>query len=79
MISAALLFHLEAGLVKVDEIVTDDFELKDRGRAPESARQRRGIKSVIVPPAPDRPLACVGRPAADRPPPCHRFRVKAET
>jgi D-arabinitol dehydrogenase (NADP+) len=44
------LAYLETGQVKVDEIVTDDFELKDWGRALENAWQRRGIKSVMIPP-----------------------------
>lgn len=44
------LSYLESGLVKVDQIVTDDFELKDWGKALDNAWQRRGIKSVIIPP-----------------------------
>lgn len=44
------LAYLESGQVKVDQIVTDEFELKDWGRALENAWQRRGIKSVMIPP-----------------------------
>ncbi len=44
------LSYLQGGLVKVDQIVTDEFELKDWDRALENAWQRRGIKSVIIPP-----------------------------
>ena len=44
------LSYLESGRVKVSEIVSDEFALKDWNRALENAWQRRGIKSVLVPP-----------------------------
>jgi D-arabinitol dehydrogenase (NADP+) len=44
------LAYLEGGEVKVGEIVTDEFELKDWGRALDHARGRGGIKSVLIPP-----------------------------
>lgn len=44
------LSYLESGLVRVEEIVSDDFELKDWDKALENAWQRRGIKSVMIPP-----------------------------
>ncbi len=44
------LAYLESGQVKVGEIVSDEFELKDWGRALDNAWQRRGIKAVLVPP-----------------------------
>ena len=44
------LAYLESGQVKVAEIVSDEFELKDWDRALDNAWQRRGIKSVLVPP-----------------------------
>lgn len=44
------LAYLETGQVKVDEIVTHEFELKDWGKALEHSWQRQGIKSVIIPP-----------------------------
>ncbi|WP_419730271.1 zinc-dependent alcohol dehydrogenase family protein [Lichenicola sp.] len=44
------LAYLESGQVKVGEIVTDDFELKDWGAALDNAWARRGIKSVMIPP-----------------------------
>jgi len=34
----------------VDEIVSDEFELKDWGHALENAWQRRSIKAVLIPP-----------------------------
>lgn len=42
--------YLESGQVKVGEIVSDEFELKDWDRALDNAWQRRGIKSVLIPP-----------------------------
>jgi len=47
---ARALAYLESGEVKVGEIVTDEFELKDWDRALDTAWQRRGIKSVMFPP-----------------------------
>ncbi len=44
------LAYLESGLVKVDEIVSDEFALRDWDRALENAWKRRGIKSVMIPP-----------------------------
>ena len=44
------LAYLESGLVKVGEIVSDEFALKDWDRALENAWSRRGIKSVMIPP-----------------------------
>ncbi len=44
------LAYLETGQVKVDEIVSDEFELEHWDRALENAWQRRGIKSVLFPP-----------------------------
>ncbi len=44
------LAYLESGQVKVGEIVSDEFELKDWDRALDNAWQRRGIKAVLVPP-----------------------------
>ena len=48
--SGRALTCLETGQVRVDEIVSDEFELKHRDRALENAWQRRGIKSVLLPP-----------------------------
>ena len=44
------LSYLESGQVKVGEIVSDEFELKDWGRALEGAWQRRLIKAALFPP-----------------------------
>ncbi len=44
------LLYLESGQVKVGEIVSDEFALKDWGRALENGWERRGIKSVMIPP-----------------------------
>ncbi len=44
------LAYLESGQVKVADIVTDEFELKDWGRALDHAWKRQGIKSVMLPP-----------------------------
>ena len=44
------LAYLEGGLVKVGEIVSDEFALKDWDRALENGWKRRGIKSVMLPP-----------------------------
>ncbi len=44
------LAYLEGGLVKVGEIVSDEFALRDWERALENAWKRRGIKSVMIPP-----------------------------
>ena len=44
------LAYLESGQVKVGEIVSDEFALKDWDRALESAWSRRGIKAMLVPP-----------------------------
>lgn len=44
------LAYLASGKVKVDEVVSDEFELKDWSRALENAWQRRGIKAALVPP-----------------------------
>lgn len=44
------LAYLESGLVKVDEIVSDEFALKEWDRALENGWKRRGIKSVLIPP-----------------------------
>ena len=42
------LAYLESGRVKVDEIVSDEFALRDWERALENAWKRRGIKSVMI-------------------------------
>lgn len=44
------LAYLESGQVKVGEIVSDEFALKDWDRALETGWKRRGIKSVMIPP-----------------------------
>jgi D-arabinitol dehydrogenase (NADP+) len=44
------LAYLESDLVKVGEIVSDEFALKDWNRALENGWKRRGIKSVMIPP-----------------------------
>ena len=44
------LAYLESGQVRVGEIVSDEFALQDWGRVLDHAWQRRGIKSVLVPP-----------------------------
>ena len=44
------LAYLESGQVKVGEIVSDEFALKDWDRALDNAWQRRGIKSILIPP-----------------------------
>ncbi len=44
------LAYIESGLVKVSEIVSDEFALADWDRALEKAWSRRGIKSVMIPP-----------------------------
>ena len=46
------LAYLESGKVKVDEIVSDEFELKDWDRALDNAWHRRGIKAILIPPGP---------------------------
>ncbi len=44
------LAYLESGKVKVGEIVSDEFELKHWDRALDGAWNRRGIKTVLLPP-----------------------------
>jgi D-arabinitol dehydrogenase (NADP+) len=44
------LAYLESDLVKVGEIVSEEFALKDWNRALENGWKRRGIKSVMIPP-----------------------------
>ncbi len=44
------LAYLESGQVKVGEIVSDEFALQDWDRALDNAWQRRGIKSILIPP-----------------------------
>lgn len=44
------LAYLESGQVKVGEIVSDEFALKDWDRALKNGWERRGIKSVMIPP-----------------------------
>ena len=44
------LAYLESGKVKVNEIVSDEFELKDWDRALDSAWHRRSIKAILIPP-----------------------------
>ena len=48
---ARALAYLESGKVKVNEIVSDEFELKDWDHALDNAWKRRGIKSILVPPS----------------------------
>ena len=45
------LAYLESGLVRVGDIVSDEFALKDWDRALEICWKRRGIKSVMIPPS----------------------------
>jgi D-arabinitol dehydrogenase (NADP+) len=45
------LAYLESGKLKVNEIVTDEFELKDWGKVLEHAWSRKGIKIAVVPPS----------------------------
>jgi D-arabinitol dehydrogenase (NADP+) len=45
------LAYLESGKIKVNEIVSDEFELKDWGRALEHAWSRIGIKIAVIPPS----------------------------
>jgi D-arabinitol dehydrogenase (NADP+) len=45
------LAYLESGKIKVNEIVSDEFELKDWGRALEHAWSRKGIKIAVIPPS----------------------------
>ena len=42
--------YLESGKVKVDELVTHEFPLKDYQKALELAWSRQGIKTIIIPP-----------------------------
>ena len=44
------LAYLENGRVRVNEIVTDEFELENWDHALKNAWQRRGIKAIMVPP-----------------------------
>jgi D-arabinitol dehydrogenase (NADP+) len=44
------LSYLESGKLKVNEIVTDEFELKDWGTVLERAWARKGIKTALIPP-----------------------------
>ncbi len=44
------LAYLESGKVRVAEVVSDEFELKDWDLALDSAWNRRGIKAVLMPP-----------------------------
>ena len=45
------LAYLESGKIKVNEIVSDEFELKDWGRVLEHAWSRKGIKIAVIPPS----------------------------
>lgn len=45
---ARALLYLERGKLKVDEVVTDVFDLKDYGQALETVRARQGIKCAIL-------------------------------
>ena len=45
------LAYLESGKIKVNEIVSDEFDLKDWGRVLEHAWSRKGIKIAVVPPS----------------------------
>jgi D-arabinitol dehydrogenase (NADP+) len=45
------LAYLESGKLKVNEIVSDEFELKDWGKVLEHAWSRKGIKIAVVPPS----------------------------
>jgi D-arabinitol dehydrogenase (NADP+) len=45
------LAYLETGKLKVDEIVSDEFELRDWGKVLEHAWARKGIKIALIPPA----------------------------
>ena len=47
---ARALNYLESGRVRVNEIVSDEFELKDWDHALENAWGRRGVKSILLPP-----------------------------
>jgi D-arabinitol dehydrogenase (NADP+) len=44
--------YLESGQIKVNEIVSDEFELKDWGTVLERAWARKGIKTALIPPSP---------------------------
>ena len=44
------LAYLESGKIKVDEIVSDEFALKDWDKVLEHAWSRKGIKIAVVPP-----------------------------
>jgi D-arabinitol dehydrogenase (NADP+) len=43
--------YLESGKIKVSEIVTDEFELKDWGTVLDRAWAHKGIKTSVVPPS----------------------------
>jgi len=45
------LAYLESGKIKVNEIVSDEFELKDWGKVLEHAWSRKGIKIAVIPPS----------------------------
>jgi D-arabinitol dehydrogenase (NADP+) len=45
------LAYLESGKLKVNEIVSNEFELKDWGKVLEHAWSRKGIKIAVVPPS----------------------------
>jgi D-arabinitol dehydrogenase (NADP+) len=45
------LAYLESGKIKVNEIVSDEFDLKDWGSVLEHAWSRKGIKIAVVPPS----------------------------
>jgi D-arabinitol dehydrogenase (NADP+) len=45
------LAYLETGKLKVNEIVSDEFELKDWGKVLEHAWARKGIKIALIPPS----------------------------
>jgi D-arabinitol dehydrogenase (NADP+) len=41
--------YLESGRIKVDEVVTEEFELSDYAYALDTVRSRRGIKTIVLP------------------------------
>jgi len=45
------LAYLESGKIKVNEIVSDEFELKDWSKVLEHAWSRKGIKIAVIPPS----------------------------
>ena len=44
------LAYLETGKLQVNEVVSDEFELKDWGKFLEHVWARKGIKIAVIPP-----------------------------